>query len=92
MLVLPAELTHAQAHTALDLLQRAARAESGDVVCVDAAGLSIFDSSALAVLLALRRTCRLEQKSLVVRGLSERLRSLAELYGISALLPDETAS
>ena len=58
MLVLPAELMHAQAQTCLTLLREAARAESGPLVWVDAAPLVRFDSSALAVLLECRRECR----------------------------------
>lgn len=86
MLVLPSELTHRQAPAALALLLQAARAEAEPVVHADAGGLARFDSSALAVLLELRRACLLERKSLVVRGMSERLRALASLYGVAGLL------
>lgn len=93
MLVLPAELTHAHARAALDLLLRTARAEDGTTPClVDATALTRFDSSALAVLLALRRACLLDGRPCLVRGLAPRLRTLATLYGVSALLPDEAAA
>ena len=89
MLVLPGELTHLQARAALALLVQAARAETGSVVSVDAGGLARFDSSALAVLLELRRACLLERKSFQVRGMDERLRALAMLYGVLGLLAPE---
>ena len=92
MLVLPAELTHLQAAVCLDLLREAAAAESGAQVLVDATQLARFDSSALAVLLALRRSCGHAGQSLAVRGLVPQLRTLATLYGIDALLPAVAAA
>ena len=88
MLVLPAELTHAQAGAALGLLCKTAATETGEQVLVDATALVRFDSSALAVLLGVRRHCRHAGKTLAVRGLTPRLRTLAGLYGVAALLPD----
>ena len=88
MLVLPAELTHEQARAGLGLLRRAAAAEGGTEVLVDATALTRFDSSALAVLLALRRSCRRAGQTLAVRGMAPRLRVLAGLYGVNPLLPD----
>lgn len=84
MLVLPAELTHAQARAGLELLRRRARPEPGPEVLVDATALAHFDSSALAVLLGLRRSCLQAGHTLAVRGLASRLRTLAGLYGVSA--------
>ncbi|MDO5289108.1 MAG: STAS domain-containing protein [Pseudomonadota bacterium] len=90
MLVLPAEITHVQAQTCLDMLHKAARAEAGPLVLVDATALTRFDSSALAVLLECRRECLHDGKQFAVRGLSARLRELATLYGIDALLAEPT--
>ena len=70
------------------MLLKAARAESEPQVLVDATALTRFDSSALAVLLECRRECLQDGKRFAVRGLAPRLRELAGLYGISALLPD----
>lgn len=89
MLVLPAELTHVQAQTCLDMLVQAARAEKAPQLLVDASALSRFDSAALAVLLACRREALHDGKSFAVRGLPPRLRELAGLYGVQPLLPDE---
>ena len=53
---------------------------------VDGASLQRFDSSALAVLLELRRECARVGKQFAVQGLPKRLRDLAALYGIEGLL------
>lgn len=92
MLVLPAELTHAQAETCLNMLREAARVEQGSEVLVDATALTRFDSSALAVLLECRRDCLLDGKTFAVRGLAPRLRELAELYGLADLLTAPAAA
>ncbi len=88
MPVLPAELTYAQAETCLNMLRETARAETAPQVLVDATALTRFDSSALAVLLECRRDVLHDGKSFAVRGLSPRLRELADLYGIAALLTE----
>jgi phospholipid transport system transporter-binding protein len=86
MLVLPAELTHAQARVCLRMLVQGLRAEAGPQVLVDASALQRFDSSALAVLLEVRRECLAQGKTLVPQGLSARLSDLAALYGVAGLL------
>lgn len=88
MLVLPAELTHAQANTCLAMLREAARAAQAEMVLVDASALVRFDSSALAVLLECRRDALHDGKSFAVRGLAPRLRELAHLYGVAELLSE----
>lgn len=87
MLNLPAELTHAQARSCLDQLTAGLAAETSSSVVVDATALGRFDSSALAVLLELRRVCQRAGKALVVQGLPRKLSDLATLYGIEGLLP-----
>lgn len=86
MLVLPAELTHPQATASLRMLLQGLASQQGPVL-VDATALTRFDSSALAVLLQCRREALSLQRSFSVRGLPERLRSLAVLYGVAQLLP-----
>jgi len=86
VLSLPAELTHNQAKDCLAQLVVGANAEPSPVM-VNAAPLTRFDSSALAVLLELRRTCQRLGKTLVVQGMPTHLGDLATLYGIEALLP-----
>ncbi len=87
MLVLPSELTHAQAQACLQMLVQGLRTHSGASVVVDAGALQHFDSAALAVLLEFRRECLTVGKHFSIRGLSARLADLAALYGIDELLP-----
>ena len=86
MLVLPQELTHAQANDCLRMLVQGLRSQSGVEVVVDATGLNHFDSSALAVLLEFRRESLALGKRFSIRGLPARLHDLAALYGIVDLL------
>lgn len=60
----------------------------GDLV-VDFGAVGEADSAALAVLLDLCRAARAADHALTIRALPAGLRSLAELYGVSALLPLE---
>lgn len=53
---------------------------------VDLRGLTHVDSSALAVLLALKRRAARENRTLEVVGVSPALRSLATVYGVVDLL------
>ena len=87
MLVLPAELTHAQAPACCRMLTQALRSEAAPVVVADASALQQFDSSALAVLLECRREAMALGKSFSVSRLPARLRELANLYGVAELLP-----
>jgi phospholipid transport system transporter-binding protein len=87
MLVLPRDLTRSQANACLQMLVQGLPAVSANPVVVDAAALERFDSSALAVLLELRRETLVQGKSLVIRALPDRLRDLATVYGIAELLP-----
>ncbi len=87
MLVLPVDLTRAQASACLRMLVQGLRTEPGSTVVVDASALGQFDSAALAVLLEFRRESLALGKRFVIRAMPERLRDLAGLYGIAELLP-----
>ncbi|MES2687994.1 MAG: STAS domain-containing protein [Pseudomonadota bacterium] len=87
MLLLPARLTHEFAAPAVDALGAMLAGETASGVVADASGLKEFDSSALAVLLACRRQVLAAGKVFSVRGLPDRLRQLAGLYGVQDLLP-----
>ena len=87
MLVLPVDLTRAQASACLRMLIQGLRAEPASTVVVDAGALVHFDSAALAVLLEVRRETMAMDKSFVVHALPAQLRDLADLYGIAELLP-----
>lgn len=90
MLVLPPEITFARASACLDMLMQgldaAARRGPGAVV-VDASPLAVFDSSALAVLLACRREALERGRAFSVKNLHAGLAGLAALYGVDTLLP-----
>jgi phospholipid transport system transporter-binding protein len=87
MLVLPARLTHEQAGPCARMLAQALRSQPESAVVADAGALTQFDSSALAVLLECRREALAVGKSFSVSRLPPRLRELATLYGVAALLP-----
>ena len=100
-LVLPTVLTQSEAAGALRMLSQAMRQAAGGAaragapaaapgapVVVDASALEAFDSAALAVLLACRREAQAAGLAFAVRGLPERLRVLAGLYGVQELLPN----
>ncbi|MDP3311639.1 MAG: STAS domain-containing protein [Polaromonas sp.] len=87
MLLLPARLTHDLAAPAVEALGAMLARETAAEVVADASALEEFDSSALAVLLAFRRQVLAAGKEFSVRGLPDRLRQLAGLYGVQDLLP-----
>jgi len=89
LLKLPAALTHNQASAVARHLKAALRAAAADKapVIADASEMTQFDSSALAVLLDCRREALALGRTFCVQGLPPRLRQLAGLYGIAALIP-----
>jgi phospholipid transport system transporter-binding protein len=89
LLKLPAVLTHNQAGVcarSLKVTLHSAAADNEPVIA-DASEMTQFDSSALAVLLDCRREALALGLSFFVQGLPPRLRQLAGLYGIAALIP-----
>jgi phospholipid transport system transporter-binding protein len=86
MLILPAELTHEQAAACCRMLAQGMRSKTEPTIVADAAALSKFDSSALAVLLECRREALALGKTFSVSRLPTRLRELAALYGVAELL------
>ena len=86
MLVLPSELTHEQASACLRMLVQGLKVLKGPEVVVDASALTVFDSSALAVLLECRREELSDRKAYVVKGLTAALVGMAGLYGVDGLL------
>ncbi|CAN5550569.1 hypothetical protein BH10PSE16_BH10PSE16_06400 [soil metagenome] len=86
MLKLPAVLTHAVACEFFRTLEKEVPSLPKEVV-VDASALSQFDSSALAILLECRRQALAAGKVFSVQGAPKRLLQLAEVYGVSALIP-----
>ena len=84
---LPERVTLQEAVTVLQKLGQAVKQQPGPVVALNASALKVFDSSAVAVLLELRRSLLAQGKSLVVVERPERLGDLVSLYGVSELLP-----
>lgn len=82
----PATLLHEQADACLAQWVAQWAQRSHATVEVDAAELVEFDSSALAVLLGLRRVVMAQQCTLQVTNMPARLRQLASLYGVLELL------
>lgn len=86
VLRLPSVLMHAQAPACRQQLAQAMAASPDRVLLLDASDLTQFDSSALAVLLACRREAQALGRSLKLQGMPDKLRELAVLYGVLALL------
>ena len=91
MLTLPAVLTHAASAAFARGLPQAVQSQPAEVVA-DASALQQFDSSALAVLLECRRQAMAAGKAFAVHGAPARLRELASLYGVQALIPPLAAA
>ena len=85
-LTLPDTLLHEQADACLAQWVRQLALENASNVEVDASALVEFDSSALAVLLGLRRVVMAPKGAVQVNGMPPRLRQLASLYGVLELL------
>ena len=89
-LKLPSTLMHDHANVCLSQwvsqLQVQSPQSLAEPVRVDASALSDFDSSALAVLLGLRRVAQAQGRSVQIEGMSARLCELATLYGVLDLL------
>jgi phospholipid transport system transporter-binding protein len=85
-LKLPTSLLHDQAEACLAQWVKQLPEALPPSVALDASGLAEFDSSALAVLLGLRRVLTQKGSALQVEGMTPRLRELASLYGVMDLL------
>lgn len=83
---LPSQVTLAEAGKVLLELKQALAQQAGPVVTLDAGSLRVFDSSAVAVLLELRRLLLAEGKTLQVNHWPRRLEDLMGLYGVGNLL------
>ena len=84
---LPSELTLRQASGVLARLLSAIAALAAETpVCIQAQGMQVFDSSALAVLLECRRAALASGRAFAVDGLPSALAGLAALYGVGGLL------
>ncbi|MRD47161.1 STAS domain-containing protein [Caenimonas koreensis] len=87
MIILPSQITHEEAAACCRMLAQGLRSQTEAAVVADAGGLERFDSSALAVLLEIRREAAALGKTLSISRMPARLRELATLYGVAQLLP-----
>ena len=86
---LPERLTLEQAAATLAQLQEAVLRQSHGDVILDGAALRQCDSSAVAVLLELRRVLQAKGRTLRLHNSPQRLRDLVSLYGVQTLLPTQ---
>ena len=91
MLNLPVKITHNDANALARNLTVQISAQPNAVV-VGAEQLVEFDSSALAVLLACRRSALAAGKQFSVNSLPSKLAQLATLYGVAQLMTQPVAT
>ena len=84
---LPERLTLEQAVPVLAQLRAALLQQGAGEAALDAADLRECDSSAVAVLLELRRVLQQQGRDLRLHNSPQRLRDLVALYGVQGLLP-----
>jgi phospholipid transport system transporter-binding protein len=84
---LPEHLTMHVAGQVLGQLSQALATQQAPTVVLDAQALRVFDSSAVAVLLELRRQLLARGKTLQLAHAPTRLQQLVTLYGVGELLP-----
>jgi phospholipid transport system transporter-binding protein len=90
MLTLPAKLDHSEASSSkasssAGIGSWIAQARAADWQ-IDASKLAAFDSSALALLLDLRRGAAAANAKLIIHNAPARLTQLARLYGVNELI------
>lgn len=92
VLKLPSDLTFTKAVACVAAFKKDLRVpKHGGLlqIVLDASAVKQFDSSALAVLMQLRRdVIILGGQGVVLESMPAKLRELSELYGVSALFPD----
>lgn len=86
MLALAPTLTRQQAVGCLDDLLAAIATAPENELQIDASKLQIFDSAALATLLACRRAALAAGKNVTIHGWPQRLLGLARVYGVAQWL------
>jgi phospholipid transport system transporter-binding protein len=91
-LALPAVATLAQAQALEREVDDALGSVDADGLHLDASALTEFDTSAIALLLHAQRAAAGGGVRLRVTGAPDKLRALAQLYGVEELLPLATAA
>ncbi len=86
---LPAKITHQEAQGVLTRFQDRLKdvpAAQDKTFEIDASALTMFNSSALAVLLGFKRELQMKGLHMKVNHLSEPLQNLAKVYGVDLFL------
>ena len=73
--------------TVPELYQSGLQYLTSEDLLVDFSGVEAVDSSAVSMLLCWVRAAEIKNRSLRVTGLPDDLMSLAELYGVSEMMP-----
>jgi phospholipid transport system transporter-binding protein len=93
MLMLPDTVTTREVADTLRAARQVLDAlDPGEPLVVDGGALLHFDSAALAVVLECRRLAEAAGRRCTVRGLPQRLRELARLYGIAEVIGEAEAA
>jgi phospholipid transport system transporter-binding protein len=77
--------------TAAQLIEQARGPLEAGVNAIDLGEVTELDSSLLAVLFAWMRAAKLRERPLSLMRLPPDLKSLAQLYGVAELLPQEAS-
>ena len=89
-LAFPEQVQHEEARLAWSALK--GQLKAGAKQSVSLAALKTFDSSALALMLALQRSARAQSGELTWTDVPPRMQTLAEVYGVLPLLGLEAPS
>ena len=84
VIALPATLTMNDARATRAAL--ATQLAAAELPVIDASGLQVLDTAALAVLLDCRRQTQALGRTLSITGVPPKLLQLAQLYGVDGLL------
>ena len=80
----PAKIDHANVEgvlaNALDMMKTLAK---GSLMVIDCRDLQSFDSSALSVILSMKRQAQIQSVKVQLDAIPEKLASLATVYGLS---------
>ncbi|MDO8903260.1 lipid asymmetry maintenance protein MlaB [Hydrogenophaga sp.] len=87
IIAMPDVVTMHVASGVLQALSSSLALQTDAVATVDAHALQTFDSSAVAVLLELKRELAQGGRTLEVVNLPPKLKALVALYGVSEMLP-----
>jgi len=84
---LPAVVDHENVQAILEQgLSVLGKLSAGDQLSVDCSKLTQFDSSALSLVMGLVREAQCKSVSIILEKVPEKLRSLAQVYGVAELV------